>query len=260
MPSYPDDPKHHGPLYNMGALGFMPGDMVVVTGSGRGIGKGTALMAARSGLTVAVWDIEEDWAKDTVREIEQMGMKSIAITVDVSDHAAVKLAWERTLTLGPCKYLVNNAGPAATDAGNFETNLTAAVGSVHRVTTEWLARCPEAASVVSIASIGGNFRGGGGIQPFYPAAKTAIAGYTRNLSVSCKGRPRANAIAPGLIVTPRTIAGLPFMSKPETLAGIPVGRLGVPEDIGAAAVFLLSPAASFINGVLLPVDGGMINA
>jgi NAD(P)-dependent dehydrogenase (short-subunit alcohol dehydrogenase family) len=115
----------------------------------------------------------------------------------------------------------------------------------------------SAASVVSLASVAGNFQGGGQtISPFYPASKTGIAGYTRWLATKYGGKPRANAVAPGMTLTPRTI---PFMQNPaisENVARIPLGRPGYPEELAAAILFLLSPAASYINGVLLPVDGG----
>jgi NAD(P)-dependent dehydrogenase (short-subunit alcohol dehydrogenase family) len=116
-------------------------------------------------------------------------------------------------------------------------------------------------SLVNLASVAGNFQGGGQtIAAFYPAAKTGIAGYTRYLATKYGGKPRANAVAPGLTLTPRTI---PFMQNPaiaETVERVPLGRPGYPEELAAAILFLLSPAASYINGVLLPVDGGWVVA
>lgn len=254
-----DNPDLHGPLYDMRGLGFAPGEAVVVTGAGSGIGRATALMAARSGLAVAVWDIAGEAAAETARMIEGLGARALALTVDVADAAAVANAWDATLALGNCRYLVNNAGPPSTDPGPFVANLSIALGSVELVTTQWLDRCAEqAASLVNIASIAGNFSGGGQtIAPFYPSAKMGITGYTRWLATRYGGRPRANAVAPGVTLTPRTI---PFLGNPARDAAnsqIPMGRLGFPEELAGAIVFLLSPAASYINGVLLPVDGGM---
>jgi NAD(P)-dependent dehydrogenase (short-subunit alcohol dehydrogenase family) len=256
------DKELHGPLYDMRGLGFTAADVVVVTGAGSGIGKATALAAARSGLAVAVWDIQPETSRATALEVEAIGGKALAITVDVGNDAAVARAWNLTLPLGPCRYLVNNAGPASNSAAPFDDNLALAVGSVNRVTTSWIEHCPTlAASVVSIASIAGNFQGGGqSIQPFYPASKAAIVGYTRYLATRYRGAPRANAVAPGLIVTPRTI---PFLDTPviaETAARIPMARLGFPEEIASAVLFLLSPAAAYVNGVLLPVDGAWAHA
>src|SRR5205085_6194630 len=118
-----------------------------------------------------------------------------------------------------------------------------------------------AASVVSISSVAGNFQGGGkGIKPFYPAAKGGIAAYTRYLCVHYEGKPRANAVAPGFTLTPRTVPYLDHPGMKQSLERIPVGRLGYPEDIAGAVLFLLSPAAAYVNGVLLPVDGGWIHS
>ncbi len=249
----------HGPLQDMRALGFAAGEVVVVTGAGSGIGRAVALTAARSGLRVAVWDVVADKAAETVSLVQAVGESALAVEVDVADPAQVARAWEATLPLGPCRYLVNNAGPPSNDAGPFRENLLVALGGVEDVTSQWLDRCGDvAASVVSMASVAGNFQGGGqSIAPFYAAAKTGIVGFTKHLATRCGGRPRANAVAPGFTLTPRTI---PFLDNPlvaELVARVPMGRAGFPEEVASAVVFLLSPAASYINGVLLPVDGGM---
>lgn len=258
MPDSKQETKLHGPLYDMRALGFEPGQVVTVTGAGSGIGKATALAAAQSGLTVAAWDINGEAAETTAREIAGRGGTALAITVDVTDPAGVARAWQASLALGDCQYLVNNAGPPSNDERPFLANLEQALGSVELVTSQWL-ECAggEAASVVNLASVAGNFQGGGKtIAAFYPAAKTGITGYTRYLATKYDGKPRANAVAPGMTLTPRTI---PFMENPaiaDSVSRVPVGRPGYPEELAAAILFLLSPAASYINGVLLPVDGG----
>ena len=136
----------HGPSYDMRALGFVSGETVVVTGAGSGIGKATALAAARSGLNVAVWDIVGDSAVETAREAKDLGVEALAVTVDVADAAAVADAWEGTLPLGACRYLVNNAGPPSLAEGAFADNLAIALGSVELVTSQWLARCGEEAA------------------------------------------------------------------------------------------------------------------
>ena len=249
----------HGPRYDMRALGFAAGEAVVVTGAGSGIGKATALAAAHSGLAVAAWDIDAASAKATAREAEALGVRATGIEVDVANQAQLAGAWEAALQLGPCRYLVNNAGPPSSSAGPFGENLLAALGSVELVTNQWLERCGDvAASVVNLASTAGNFQGGGqSIAAFYPAAKAGIAGYTRYLATRFAGKPRANAIAPGFTLTPRTI---PYLDNPAiaaTVARVPLGRPGFPEEMASTILFLLSPAASYINGALLPVDGGL---
>jgi 3-oxoacyl-[acyl-carrier protein] reductase len=233
--------------------------IAVVTGGGSGIGRATALTAARSGLAVSIWDIDGEGAAETVRLAEALGARALAVTVDVADPAAVARAWQATLAVGPCRYLVNNAGPPSNAAEPFAENLLRALGSVEQVTTQWLERCGgAAASLVNIASVAGNFAGGGTtIAPFYPTAKTGIVGYTRWLATRHGGRPRANAVAPGVVLTPRTAPSLGDPARAAVNATIPMGRLGHPEELASAIVFLLSPAASYINGVLLPVDGGL---
>jgi 3-oxoacyl-[acyl-carrier protein] reductase len=261
MSENPLNQPMHGPQYDLRGLGFKSGEAIVVTGAGSGIGRATAVMAARSGLAVAVWDMDATGARETLAEIQAAGGKAVAATVNVGDDAEVARAWEASRTLGPCCYLVNNAGPGSSSTAPFYDNLMLAVGSVHRVTTSWLERYPDdAASVVSISSVAGNFQGGGpAVQPFYPAAKSAIAGYTRSLATRLKGKPRINSVAPGFTLTPRTVPYLERASMRDSVSRIPMGRAGYPEDIAAAVLFLLSPAAGYINGVLLPVDGGWIH-
>ena len=259
MAGTPNESALHGPLRDLRALGFTQGEVVVVTGSGSGIGRAVALTAAKAGLTVAVWDMVPEGAAETVRQIEAMSGRARAVEVDVADPGQVSRAWEATLPLGGCLYLVNNAGPPSMDPGPFRDNLLRALGSVEEVTSQWLARCGDvAASVVNIASVAGNFQGAGKANAaFYPTAKTGIVGFTKHLATKYGGRPRANAIAPGFTLTPRTI---PYLDNPvvaQSVAEVPMGRAGFPEEVAAGVVFLLSPAASYINGVLLPVDGGM---
>jgi NAD(P)-dependent dehydrogenase (short-subunit alcohol dehydrogenase family) len=252
----------HGPQYDLRGLGFAEKEVIVVTGAGSGIGRATALMAAKSGLAVGLWDMELAAAEDAAAEITIAGGTALAVSANVGDDAAVAKAWDATRALGPCRYLVNNAGPRSSSDAPFEDNLTLAVGSVHRVTTSWLALNAEsAASVVNVSSVAGNFHGDGQTtQPFYPAAKGAIAAYTRYLATRHRGNPRANAVAPGFTVTPRTIPYLDRAAMRESIASIPMGRPGLPEEIAVAVLFLLSPAASYINGVLMPVDGAWILA
>lgn len=249
----------HGPLYDMSALGFAPGEMVVVTGAASGIGKATALCAAKAGLAVAAWDMDGPGVQATVDEITSGGGKANAITVDVFDNAQVDRAWQETMAHGPCRYLVNNAGPRSVSQGPFAGHLLDAIGSMEAVTTRWLDHCGDvAASMVNISSIAGNLQGSGKtVSAFYPAAKAGIAGLTRHLATKFDGRPRANAVAPGITITPRIEPMLASPAMQDLAARVPVGRLGFPEDMAHAVLFLLSPAAAYINGVVLPVDGGV---
>ncbi|WP_327001161.1 SDR family oxidoreductase [Dactylosporangium sp. NBC_01737] len=215
-----------------------PTDTVIVTGGASGIGAAIVRLAASQGLRPVVWDLTPTDG---------------GFVVDVRDPAAVAAALEAS---GPARYLVNNAGPASGGAPlGFVEGVTATVGSVEAVTAAWLATGPPAdAAVVNVASVAGNLVGTD--SAWYSAGKAAIAGYTRHLATRLAPAVRANAVAPGFIDTPR-MAG--FADTPlgrDLIARNPMRRAGRPEDVAAAVLFLLSPSAAYINGVLLPVDGG----
>lgn len=246
--------------FDFAGTGFKAGEVVVVTGGGSGIGRSAALMAANSGLAVAIWDLDAANAEAVAGEILSAGGRAIGLKADVGSDRDVAEAWEATAALGPVQYLVNNAGPASSSTAPFDDNVALALGSMHRVTTSWIeAQAVHASSVVNIASVAGNYMGmGTSAVPFYPAAKGGVTGYTRWLATHYNGAPRANTIAPGFVVTPRT---QPFLNRPEVMNGvarIPMGRAGRADEIASAILFLLSPAASYVNGVLLPVDGGWV--
>ena len=256
MSSDPVDLATHAPIHDFGQLGFHPGEVVVVTGAGSGIGRAIAMTAAKSGLAVGVWDMNAEGARETVAAIETAGGKALAVTANVGDDAEVARAWDATEALGPCRYLVNNAGPGTLSDLSFYDHLMLTVGSVYRVTTSWMERYgDQIASAVNISSLAGNFQGGRN-QAHYPAGKASVAALTRHFAVKFGGRPRVNTVVPGFTLTPRV---LPLMESDDfrvRTSRIPMGRPGYPEEVAAAVLFLLSPAASYINGVLLPVDGG----
>ena len=221
-------------------FGFAEGETVIVTGAGSGIGLAVARFAARAGLTVAAWDLKP----------------GTGFTVDVTDPDAVAAALEAT---GPARYLVNNAGPANASGLEFDAGLVASAGSVQLVTSAWLKTDPpDGSALVNVASVAGNFVGTD--SAWYSAGKAAIAGYTRHLATRAAPRVRANAVAPGFIDTPRMagFAGTPLGKS--LIERNPMGRAGQAEDVASAVLFLLSPLASYINGVLLPVDGGWMVA
>lgn len=234
------------------ALGFQPGDTIVVTGAGSGIGRSVALQAARVGLRVSAWDLNPETLAATVDSIGAAGGTAAAVVADVGDQAAVERGFEVT---PPARYLVNNAGPPSAVALEFEAALSLAVGSMRRMTETWLATGPPAgASLVNLASVAGTFIGTG--SDWYTTAKAAIAGYTRYLAAHRSGEVRANAVAPGMTDTPRIAGFADSDLGRRVLARIPFGRMGDPDEVAWAILFLLSPLASYINGVVLPVDGG----
>ena len=238
-------------------LKFPAGSSVVVTGAGSGIGRSTARICAEAGLRVALWDVVPESVESLREELTHSGATTFVAQVDILDEADIAAGFTATQdAFGHIDYLVNNAGPANATAVSFAEGLVMAAGSMANVTNAWLALGRrEGDAVVNVSSVAGNITGAGA-EPWYPAAKAAIAGFTRHLALHRPGGIRANAVAPGLIDTPRMVTYMNSDAGKSMVARNPTGRAGRPDDVGATICFLLSPAASYINGVVLPVDGG----
>lgn len=234
------------------------GSVVVVTGAGSGIGQATAVLAARQGYTVAGWDISVKGLEATVRAAGDAGSRIAAIEGDVTDADAIAGAMAASAKLGTLVGLVNNAGPVAIGRDPaFGDTVKDAVASVQMMSDAFLAAGPGAdASVVNISSVVGPIVAGG--AAWYCAAKAGIVGYTRYMAVTHGGKVRFNAVAPGGPVrTPRNSKFIDDGVFADRLARNPMRRPGNPIELAAGIMFLISPAASYINGVLLPIDGGL---
>ena len=243
------------------------GAVVLVTGGGSGIGRGTATLAAARGAAVAVVDRHEANARETVAEIEAGGGRAIALAVDVTDDAAVGAAVATTASeLGRVTGVVTAAGIfhgpdlqpiEQVGIDDFFHVLAVNLGGTFSVIRHALPLLADGGgAVVTIASTAA-IRGHG-FGPGYTASKGGVDALTR--LVAAQGGPRgvrANCICPGGIDTPMT--GGTF-ATPEAVAraqrSIPLGRYGVPFDIAAVACFLLSSDAGYLTGQTIAVEGG----
>ena len=228
----------------------------MITGGGSGIGRATAIACAALGLRVAVWDIAADNARATIEALGIAETRSHMVIADVSDPGAVESAFAETIArVGPVRYLVNNAGPRAADPYSFDEGMRLGAGSVELVTRSWMATSPPPdASIVNVASVAGNIAGTD--PPWYAANKAAIAGYTRAMAVALAPHVRVNAVAPSLVNTPRTSKWTDSDLGRHWAEVNPLQRWAVADDIAYPIVYLLSPMAGYVNGILLPVDGG----
>jgi 3-oxoacyl-[acyl-carrier protein] reductase len=242
------------------------GRVAVVTGAGSGMGRATARLLAGEGAAVACIDRDGDGVAATVAGITEAGGTASAFAIDVTDASAVAdTVGSASASLGPLDILVNNAGvsiPAPVDAGGYDdawertlaVNLTA-YARMLRLCLPDLAR-EGRGRVVNIASTEG-LGATAYISP-YTASKHGVIGLTRALAVELGARGvTVNCVCPGPIRTGMT-AGIPDEHK-ERFARrrVPLRRYGEPEEVAHAVLSLVLPAASYINGAVLVVDGGM---
>ena len=242
--------------------------VALITGAGSGIGRESALRMAEEGAAVMCADLDLAGAETTAGIIGNRGGRSDVLELDVADEAQVKASLDTTVTsLGGLDVIFNNAGIGG---GGFSWEQTIAV-NLTGVYYGLFHGAPFLAArgggvIINTASVAGlvgltGFTTSDELAPgagAYVAAKHGVAGLTKQYAVTFGARNvRVNAIAPGYIVTPMT----EFVREDEEAVAYletlhPIGRLGQPEEIAAAAAFLASDDASFITGVVLPVDGG----
>jgi meso-butanediol dehydrogenase/(S,S)-butanediol dehydrogenase/diacetyl reductase len=241
---------------------------VMVTGAARGIGEATARRFAAEGAAVLIADINGEGAEDTAASIRKDGGRAEAFRCDVADRTAVDTAVARAVAaFGTLDVLVNNAYSCSDHHDDFaqesdeswrldlDISLTGAMRCA-RAALPHLATAPgRRGAIVNISSVNGLSYFG---NHAYSAAKAGVISLTRTLAVhAAPTGVRVNCVAPGTIRTPA------WEGRESNLAAAariyPLGRVGEPSDIAAAVTFLASADASWITGVTLPVEGGILS-
>jgi 3-oxoacyl-[acyl-carrier protein] reductase len=238
--------------------------IAVVTGAGRGIGQAIALKLAGAGASVACVDLKLEFCTETVEKATALGVKAWGFAANVAEAASVDTAVEQILAAtAKVDILVNNAGitkdgllmrmsEADWDAV-LDINLKGTFLFTKAFTRSFLKQ--RSGRIVNIASVIGLIGNAG--QCNYGASKAGVIGFTKSAARELASRGiTVNAIAPGFIETAMT-AKISPEAREGLLKQIPLGSLGQPEDVANAVLFLASPAARYITGQVLPVDGGM---
>lgn len=248
--------------------------VAIVTGGASGIGRETALTFAAAGAAVAIWDFVEEAGRATVAAIQENGGRALFARVNVTSQADVEAAVAATLQeFGRIDILINNAG-IVRDAQLVKVKYGEVIDklsesdfdAVIAVNLKGVFNCTQAVvpvmvqqgygRIVSAASVVGLYGNFG--QTNYVASKAGVIGMTKVWARELGKRGiTANAIAPGFIST-EMIQGMPDKVLATMVEHTPVGRLGKPQDIAHAYLFLASKEASFINGTVLSVDGGLV--
>ena len=238
----------------------------LITGSSRGIGRAVARELAHQGWAVGInYLTRRDKAQELVEELTGEGCQAAAFQADVADSAAVEeMVRQLTQTFGPVELVVNNAGVAGQSLFQdisdemwnryLAVNLGGARNIIKAVLPHMISE--KRGCIVNISSIWG--QRGASCEVAYACTKAAIIALTRSLAMElAPSGIRVNCVAPGVINTDM-VQVLGQDTLDDLARETPLGRLGTPEDIAAAAAFLASERAGFITGQVLTVDGGFI--
>jgi len=245
----------------------LAGKTAIVTGAGRGIGRGCALQLARDGAQVAVWDIAADGAQETVRLIREEGNSAQAVIGDASDKAEIArvLAWIRA-NMGPPLILVNNAAIV-----QFKGFLDIEEDEIARMcrnnligpfllTQAVIPDMIEAGWGRIVSMMSASAQQGTRMLSHYAASKAGILSLTRSVAIEFAAHGiTSNCISPSFIDTPMRLDA-PVSDFEGAVAATPMRRAGQPEDIAAAVSFLASDAAGYTSGQMLSVNGALVLA
>jgi NAD(P)-dependent dehydrogenase (short-subunit alcohol dehydrogenase family) len=250
-------------------MGALSGKVALVTGAASGIGRQSALAFARAGAKVVVSDVTVDAGEETVSMIKKAGGEAFFVRADVSKSGDVNALVAKTVEkYGKLDCAHNNAGIEGTlgpcgdcTEENWDRTIAINLTGVFLCCKAEIAQFLKQGGgvIVNTASVAG-LVGFAGI-PAYTASKHGVNGLTKQIALDyAKANIRVNSVCPGVIKTPmidRFTGGDPEALKAFT-ATEPVGRLGLPEEIADAVVYLCTDQASFITGINMPVDGGFI--
>jgi len=245
------------------------GKVVIVTGAANGIGKAAALAFAEHGATVVVADVKEAGCKQVVAQIKQNGGDAMVSVTNVADENAVrKMVADAVNRYGRLDAAFNNAGTEGVPGHTTDLTMDN-ITNVLMTNVAGTALCMKyeipailqagGGAIVNAASIAAHI-GFAGV-PIYAASKHAVAGLTKTAALEFAKEPiRINAVGPGVIDTPMVerFTGGNAEAKAGLAAAAPMGRMGQPEEIAKAVLWLCSDEASYVNGSVLMADGGYI--
>jgi len=243
---------------------MLEGKIALVTGASRGIGKAISDMLGTQGATVVGTATSESGAEAISQRFADGGISGQGMCLDVGDEASVEAAIKAINDMfGPVGILVNNAGITRDNllmrmkADEWDSVVDTNLTSVYRMSKACLRAMMKAKTgrIINIASVVGSCGNAG--QTNYSAAKAGMIGFTKSLAQEVGSRGiTVNAVAPGMIDTDMT-RELPETQRDALLGGIPLGRLGQPEEIAAVVAFLASDAGGYVTGETIHVNGGM---
>jgi 3-oxoacyl-[acyl-carrier protein] reductase len=246
---------------------MLDGEIALVTGASRGIGRAILMGLAEQGAAVAGTATTEGGAVAIDQALQDAGLRGMGLVLNVADPASVETALARVgEVLGAPTILVNNAGVTRDTLlmrmkdEDWQAVIDTNLGSIYRLSKGCLRGMTKARKgrIVSIASVVGVMGNAG--QTNYAASKAGMMGFTKSLAREVGSRGiTVNCVAPGFIETDMTRA-LGDAQREALIGSIPLARLGKPEDVAAAVLFLVSPSGAYITGETLHVNGGMYMA